>query len=350
MILSEERTVMNWLKDARTLTVSASVMLFALSGGVTPALAAAEPDDQPVITEAVFFGDSLTDAGTYGFRFTTMPGMTWAQHVAQRLGQSTEPNEHVATYGDVYQGKPGLPGPGGMNYAEGGARANSAYSSVSQSPEGTPISTEVQVDRFLQQHGSFNPNQLVTLYVGTNDVAYNFDSTKDPKLAQSLRDNVTPSEAVMVGERARVQAAAVDEARTASKILANGAQRLLVFKLFDISKDPWFQSDAARQYVGELGDVYNQALLGALPPDPHIQIIDTAAFVDDLLQNAGQYGFTHGANEDACAKPEQDYCNADAMKAPDADRTYVFAAAEHMTTHANELLGDYVLQQIGYKD
>jgi phospholipase/lecithinase/hemolysin len=130
---------MNWLKDARSLTLSASAMLFALSGGVTPAVAAAEPDDQPVITEAVFFGDSLTDAGTYGFRFTTMPGMTWAQHVAQRLGQSTEPNEHVATYGDVYQGKPGLPGPGGMNYAEGGARANSAYSSVSQSPEGTPI-------------------------------------------------------------------------------------------------------------------------------------------------------------------------------------------------------------------
>jgi outer membrane lipase/esterase len=42
----------------------------------------------------------------------------------------------------------------------------------------------------------------------------------------------------MAGERARVQAAATDEAQTASKILANGAQRLLVFKLFDISKDP----------------------------------------------------------------------------------------------------------------
>lgn len=28
------------------------------------------------------------------------------------------------------------------------------------------------------------------------------------------------------------------------------------------------------------------------------------------------------------------------MKSPDADRRYVFAAAEHMTTHANELLGD----------
>lgn len=338
---------MNMAMRGRVLVLSVIAAVCALAAGVVASHATAEPEDRPAITQAVFFGDSLTDAGTYGFRFTTMPGLTWAQHVAQRLGQSTEPNEHVKSYDDVYQGKPGIPGPGGLNYAEGGARANSAYSSVSDNPEGTPISTVVQVDRFLQQHGSFTPNEVVTLYVGTNDVAYNFDSTKNPDLAQSLRDNVTPGEDVMVGERARVQIAATDEAQTASKILANGAQRLLVFTLSDISKDPWFRSDAARRYVGELGAVYNQTLLAALPPDPRIQIIDTEAFVDDLLQNAGRYGFTHGANEDACAKPDQDYCDAKSMKSPNADRTYVFAAAEHMTTHANELLGDYVLQQIG---
>ena len=339
---------MKWFTGGRFLAVGASVALFGFAGSVLPTQAVADPEPAgPAITQAVFFGDSLTDAGTYGFRFTTMPGKTWAQHVAERLGQSAEPNEHVAAYGDVYQGKPGLPGPGGLNYAEGGARANSAYSTVSDDPQGTPISTVVQVDRFLAQHGAFTPNQVVTLYVGTNDVAYNYDPTKDPELAQSLRDGVPAGEDVMVGERARVQAAATAEAQTATTILANGAQRLLVFKLFDTSLDPWFRTDAARQYVGELGAVYNQTLLAALPPDPRIQIVDTEAFVDDLLQNADRYGFTHGANEDACAKPDQDYCDAASLKSPDADRTYVFAAAEHMTTHANELLGDYVLQQIG---
>lgn len=333
----------------RTFAIGAAAVLLGLTG-VTPSPAVAEPGDGPAITQAVFFGDSLTDAGTYGFRFTTMPGKTWAQHVAQRLGQSDQPNEHVAAYGDVYQGKPGLPGPGGLNYAEGGARANSAYSTVSDDPQGTPISTAVQVDRFLAQHGSFTPNQVVTLYVGTNDVAYNYDPTKDPGLAQSLRDDVPAGEDVMVGERVRVQAAATDEAQTATKILANGAQRLLVFTLFDTSLDPWFRTDAARRYVGELGAVYNQTLLAALPSDPRIQIVDTGAFVDDLLANADRYGFTHGANEDACAKPDQDYCDAASLKSPDADRTYVFAAAEHMTTRANELLGDYVLRQIGLAD
>ena len=170
----------------------------------------------------MFSGDNLTDAGTYGFRFTTMPGKTWAQHVAQRLGQSDGPKEHVDAYGDVYQGKPGLPGPGGLNYAEGGARANSAYSTVSDNPEGTPISTVVEVDRFLAQHGAFTPNQVVALYVGTNDVAYKYDPTKNPEVAQSVRDDVPAGEDVMVGERARVAAAATDETQTSATILANG--------------------------------------------------------------------------------------------------------------------------------
>ena len=122
----------------------------------------------PPIKEVVSFGDSLTDAGTYWFRFTSNPGLTFAQHLAVRYGQLPLPNEHMDSYSDVYQGKHGMPGPGGLNYAEGGAKANSAYSSVSQDPEGLPISTAVQLKHFLAQHEKFSPEQLVTFYVGTN--------------------------------------------------------------------------------------------------------------------------------------------------------------------------------------
>jgi phospholipase/lecithinase/hemolysin len=272
--------------------------------------------------------------------------MTWAQHIAADFSQSSDSNEHVASYADVYQGKPGIPGPGGMNYAEGGARASKPYSIVSQSPNGTPISTEVQVDRYLAQHGSFNPDQLVTLYIGTNDVALNYDPRFDPSLAQGLRDNQIPSAQVMAAERKRVQDAASAEARTAVKILTSGAQHLLVFKLFDLSYLPRFESTAARGYVRELTSVYNDQLVARLPHDPHRSILDTAAFVDDLLANADKYGFTHGAGEDACMESGQDYCDANAWKEPNADRTYVFAASEHFTTHAHELLADYVRQQL----
>ena len=37
---------------------------------------------------------------------------------------------------------------------------------------------------------------------------------------------------------------------------------------------------------------------------------------------------------------------ADAWKEPNADRTYIFVASEHFTTHAHELLADYVRKQI----
>ncbi|MGP5147486.1 hypothetical protein [Corynebacterium variabile] len=37
------------------------------------------------------------------------------------------------------------------------------------------------------------------------------------------------------------------------------------------------------------------------------------------------------------------------MGREDADQTYIFRAAEHMTTHANELLADYVTAQINEK-
>lgn len=310
--------------------------------------AGAAPDES-VITSAVFFGDSLTDAGTYGFRFTTNPGRTWAQHVAGTLGQPDTPNEHVASYDDVYQGKPGIPGPGGLNYAEGGARAELPYSVVSKNPQGTPISAGIQVQRYLAQHATFAPDQLVTLWVGTNDVALNFDPRFGKSLADDLRADRAPTREKMDAERARVRQAAAAEARTASTILRHGAQHLLVFTLFDLGVLPWFETPAARDYVNDLTAAYNGALLDQLPKDPRLQIFDTNAFVTDLLTDPARYGFTHGANEDACAQPGQDYCDADTLKEAGADRTYVFAAAEHITTHAHELLAERVQQQMGVR-
>lgn len=303
--------------------------------------------DTTGITSAVFFGDSLTDAGTYGFRFTTNPGQTWAQHVANTLGQPDTPNEHVASYDDVYQGKNGIPGPGGLNYAEGGARSELPYSVVSKNSEGTPISTGVQLQRYVAQHGTFTPAQLVTLWIGTNDVALNYDPRFGKSLAEDLRADRAPTGQKMDAERARVRQAAAAEAHTASAILAHGAQHLLVFTLFDLGVLPWFETPAARDFVNDLTAAYNAALTDQLPKDPRVQIFDTNAFVTDLLTDPARYGFSHGANEDACAEPGRDYCSADALKEPGADRTYVFAASEHFTTHAHELLAEQVQQQMG---
>ncbi|WP_297008800.1 SGNH/GDSL hydrolase family protein [uncultured Corynebacterium sp.] len=76
---------------------------------------------------SVFFGDSLTDAGSRGVRYTTLPGLTWAQIVD----------------------------PDGLNYAVGGATIDGVTG---------------QIDDFLTEYGEIGPDQFITVFTGTNDV------------------------------------------------------------------------------------------------------------------------------------------------------------------------------------
>jgi phospholipase/lecithinase/hemolysin len=304
-------------------------------------------EELPPIRQVVSFGDSLSDAGTYWFRFTTNPGLTFAQHLALHYGQMPFPNQHLDRYEEAFRGRHGDAGPGGLNYAEGGAKANSAYSAVSQDPEGKPISARRQLNHFLQQHRRFAADQLVTLFVGTNDVAYDYDANISPAMARGLRENRPPSADVMDAEIRRVETAADDTAAIARDILKEGAKRLVVLDLFDLGEFPWFQTPAAQSFVTTLAKAFNRRLLAGVPKDSgHVLVIDTEAFVDDLIAHAATYGFKHGAHEDACGSPDHDYCYPETQATPDANQTYLFAAGEHLTTHAHELLSDYVIKQV----
>jgi len=323
----------------------ALVALVLLLGSAHSSTLRAEP--LPPIRQVVSFGDSLSDAGTYWFRFTTNPGLTFAQHLALHYGQLPLPNQHLDRYEEAFRGRHGQAGPGGLNYAEGGARANSAYSAVSPDPEGKPISARRQLKHFLQQHRRFTADQLVTLFIGTNDVAYDYDPNISPAFARGLRENHPPAQAVMDVEMRRVEAAADDTASLARDLLAQGAKRLVVFELFDLGEFPWFQTAAAQSTMTALAKGFNRRLLAGLPRDPaHLLVIDTAAFIDDLIAHAATTGFTHGAHADACGSPDHDYCYPETQASPDADQTYLFAAGEHLTTRAHQLLADYVIKQI----
>ena len=56
---------------------------------------------------AYVFGDSLSDAGQYGARFTTNPGLTFPMYVSQQYGITMTPSFT-----------------GGTDYGQGGARVN----------------------------------------------------------------------------------------------------------------------------------------------------------------------------------------------------------------------------------
>ena len=311
---------------------------------MTLSLAASHP--LPPIREAVFFGDSLTDAGTFWFRFTTNPGLIWAQHVALHFGQSPLPNQHVDRYSDVLCDLPGIAGPHGLNYAEGGACAERPYAANCINPEGTPIAATIQLKHFLAQHGGFRPDQIAFLYIGTNDVANNYDLNNNPDVAQSLRAGIALPAPVMLDERSRVKQAGAAAAKVAGHMLAHGAKRLVVFKLARLGDMPWFRTEAARDYVNELTAVYNGSLVTGLPQTAALLVLDVQDFLDELVRDADVNGLMHFAHEDACREPDQDYCYPNGFKSHDADMTYVFVAGVHMTTRANELLAQYVLAKI----
>ncbi|MDD2134586.1 SGNH/GDSL hydrolase family protein [Pseudomonas kurunegalensis] len=325
-----------------------TISLIALVGSLALCfnVGAAKSESHPPIKKVVSFGDSLTDAGTFWFRFTTNPGYTWAQHLALHYGQEPLPNQHVISYDQVYKGIPGMDGPGGLNYAQGGARANHPYSRVSQNPEGTPISAKVQVEHFLKQHQRFKGDELVTLYIGTNDVAYNYDLANDPQLAKQLRDDIKPGEARMNEERTRITVAADDTAQVAKSILDHGAKRLVVLKLVDMGGMPWFRTDASRAFASELSLLFNRELSQRLPVDSRLLVVDTPAFIEGLVSNGKAVGIKYGLNEDACKAVDQDFCYPNGLKSSDADQTYIYAASEHMTSKANALLAEYVIKRI----
>src|SRR5206468_4718328 len=101
-------------------------------------------------SNAFAFGDSLSDAGQYGSRFTTNPGLTFPMYLAQRYGFLIGPS---------FQG--------GNDYGQGGALVNSPSPLI---PSNQPnLSIADQVTQFLGK-GPLDPNALYQIQGGANNI------------------------------------------------------------------------------------------------------------------------------------------------------------------------------------
>src|SRR5947207_15537636 len=90
----------------------------------------ASPAALAQFSNAFVFGDSLSDAGQYGSRFTTNPGLTFPMYLTERYGISVTPSFT-----------------GGTDFAQGGARVNAPAGNL---PPGTPnLSVTQQVSTLL---------------------------------------------------------------------------------------------------------------------------------------------------------------------------------------------------------
>lgn len=269
-----------------------------------------------------FFGDSLSDAGTFkpvlpagtGL-FTVNPGPVWTQLLADRNGLTASP----ATQG-------------GTNYAQGGARVAGLPGIPPVAPTGAAIPLTTQINNFLTP-GAVDSNALYTVWVGANDITWNLG------LAQA--GQITPAQV-----QVNMVTAAADTVAQVARLSSAGARYIVVFNLPDVGKTPDGTASGIASTISQLSSLYNTTLTSGLN-SLGIETIRFDAFglLNQVLANPSEYGFANTTTR-ACGTVDALLCTSANLVAPNAAETYVFADGKHPTPAVHAIIAQAVASMI----
>jgi outer membrane lipase/esterase len=263
-------------------------------------------------TNTYIFGDSLSDAGVFGARFTTNPGLTAAMYVGQNWGITSTP--FTAN---------------GNDYAIGGARVNTPQGNL---PAGIPdLSVAGQVNALIAK-GPLDRGALYQIQGGANDIFH---------LAPQYASNPAAVQAA-------VAQAAVDLATQIGKLKAAGAQYIVVQNLPDIGKTPLAASQGPQGqalFTG-LSSLFNTTLNAAIGA-AGLNVIQFNAYqlAIETSANPAAFGFVN-ATIPACTTASSLQCTPSTLIAPNSNMNYVFADGVHPTTGATLVLAQAVESMI----
>jgi outer membrane lipase/esterase len=297
------------------------VLAAGLAFAAVPALAS------ETFTRTVFFGDSLTDAGYFRpllvqqdpaaailGRFTTNPGLIWAEWVAAHYGTNGSANGN---------------GQSGDNYAAGGAMV--ATDRIGP-PFGLTPSLQTQMTGYLAANGGrADPGALYSVWGGANDL---FAVAANPSQAQQI---IGAAVTAQVGIVATLQGA--------------GARYVMVPNIPDIGITPSFvaQGAAAAAQGTAIATAYNNALYGGLAGSGlRVIPVDTFAFLREVVANPSLYGFSNVTGT-ACQPQitaQSITCNPGTYVVPGADRSYLFADGVHPGSAAHEIIAQLAISMI----
>ncbi|MFD1624365.1 autotransporter domain-containing protein [Azospirillum griseum] len=269
-------------------------------------------------SSTIFFGDSLTDSGTFrsvvptGGKFTTNPGPVWAENVASAYGKSATPAVS-----------------GGTDYAVGGARVSQLPGVPATAPTATATPVRTQITNYLASTGGrADPNALYSVWGGANDI---FAALASPSTAQAA---ITQAATDLVGEVARLRAA--------------GAKTILVPTLPDIGLTPFGQAQGATAaaQITQLVSGYNQLVtLGLGNAGVSVIPIDTYSLLRDAVANPASYGFSNVTGT-ACTTSSSLLCTSSTLATSTAAQSYLFADGVHPTTAGHRAISDFVLNAL----
>lgn len=279
-------------------------------------------------SSTVFFGDSLTDAGTYRAivttiypgtgKFTTNPGPVWSEDLAAALGTRATPSVD-----------------GGTNYAAGGARVtrNPGYPYDQFFTAAAPTITH-QISSYLSSNGGrADSHALFSVWAGANDL---FALEAPEANTQYLADPLPQVASELATQIVRLKAA--------------GARRVLVFNLPDIGTTPGSIGDgpSASALSTQHSIEYNHALFTELSArGAEVIPVDTFSLLHLIIADPTRFGFTN-ATTPACdlTQVQSSLICTSANYAPGSDQTHIFADKDHPTTAAHRVIEEYVLSML----
>lgn len=301
-----------------------AALAVALAAAATVPAFAAES-----FSRTVFFGDSLTDSGHFRpalvqvvgpsgailGRFTTNPGLTWAEHVADRYGTEAAPNN----------------GQGGDNYAVGGARVAVDTATAL----GAVPSLQSQATRYLAANGGrADANALYTVWGGANDL---FAVSAAPAQAQQIIGAAVTAQVGLVGT-----------------LQGAGARYVVVPSIPDLGLTPQSRAGGAVAMATgtALAAAYNTALYGGLASQGlRVIPVDTFHFLQEVSAAPAMYGFTNVTSAACRAQPAPAgdsslFCNPNSYVTPSAADTYLFADGVHPAARAHQMIADLSISMI----
>lgn len=269
-------------------------------------------------TQTVFFGDSLTDSGHFRpalgpagaalGRFTTNPGLVWAEYLAGFYGTNAVSDNQ-----------------GGSNYSVGGALTDSNTGSV-LGP--IPAMTTQLTSYLAKTGGRADANALYTVWGGANDL---FVAAANPGQAQAI-----------------VGAAVAAQAGIISTLQGAGARYVLVSTAPDLGLTPLYraQGAVASATATQLAATYNSSLFGGLAATGLSVIpLDNFHLLQEVVSNPAPYGITNVTGT-ACQPQltaQSLTCNPATYVDPTAPDTYAFADGVHPSSKTHAIIGDYAI-------
>jgi len=293
-----------------------SLTLLAIALSLNATVASAQ------FSNIFFFGDSLTDSGTYkpilppgtGL-FTTNPGPVWSQVLAQRYGLTAIPANQ-----------------GGTNYAQGGARVTGLPGVPATPPTGTATPIASQLTQLLAT-GPIDGNALYAVWGGANDIFF--------QLGALQAGLITPMQL-----QANIGTAAGDLVRQVAILQAAGARNIIVLNLPDIGRTPFGIGSGQSGQISALASLFNSTLIGGLDAIGGSTIrVNIFALLNEVLANPAAYGFAN-ITSPACGATPSLLCTSASLVTPDAASTFVFADTVHPTTATHVVIAQAIASML----